>query len=114
VIEYTTCEKAKRDHNWYRWYWSRKNSRYQRECSTMGCDTFQYLKGELVASEPIVLTTPGQEHVHDWGHWGPVEEFQVKENRFYDRRCRTCSAVEETGWVRELGEAVFFPWQEAR
>lgn len=80
----------------------------------MGCEAFQYLKGTMVASEPIVMTDQGKEHVHDWNPWGPVEEFHVKENRFYDRRCRQCDAIEETGGLREIGETIFFPWQEAR
>lgn len=80
----------------------------------MGCDAFQYLEGTMVAATPIVATNPGKEHVHDWTAWGPVEEFQVKENRFYDRRCRNCKAIEETEDLKVIGEMVYFPWKEAR
>jgi hypothetical protein len=113
-VVYTGCEEAGREHNWYRWYWSGKNSRYERECSTMGCEAFQFLKGSRLAAGRIVLVEEGEEHVHDWKPWGPVEEFHVKENRFYDRWCRTCSAREETEELRQIGTTVFFPWQEAR
>jgi len=80
----------------------------------MGCEGFQYLAGTVVAAEPIVETSPGKEHVHEWSPWGPVEEFQVKDNRFYDRRCRNCAAVEETGDLKVIGETIYFPWKEAR
>lgn len=114
-IVYTGCEQAGgREHSWYQWYWSTKRGRYEHECSTMGCEAFQYLKGTVIAASPIVLTKEGKEHVHVWGPWGPVEEFHVKENRFYDRRCKECEAEEETEDLREIGEMIFFPWQETR
>jgi len=107
-ILYTRCEDAGREHNWYRWSWFHERGRYERECSTMGCDAFEYLEGSLIASEPVVLTREGKEHVHGWGPWGPVEEFWVKDNRFYSRDCGTCEAREETGWVKELGKTIVF------
>lgn len=109
---YTDCDSAKRAHNWYRWQWSSERSRYERECSTMGCNLWQYLKGVMLAPEPIVLVRPGQEHVHSWRPWYPVEEFHVEDNRCFGRNCLLCDAREETACVKEVGETVFFPWQE--
>ena len=80
----------------------------------MGCSSYEYLEGTVVAVNPIVLRYEGQEHVHQWGHWGPVEEHQVLDNRFYDRRCANCGAIEETEGLREVGKTVFFDWKEAR
>lgn len=111
-MNHPECVNGAREHSWYRWDWSRKNARYERECSLMGCTAFQYLEGTMVATSSIVTRWEGKEHVHEWSPWGPVEEFHVKDNRFYDRRCRNCKGVEETEDLREIGKTVYFQRQD--
>lgn len=113
-MSYTDCDTAKREHEWYRWQWSSKRSRYERECSTMGCNAWEYLKGSVVASGPIVSVASGQEHVHEWKPWYPIEEFWVVDNRCFGRDCKECTAQEQTGGLTAIGETVPFPWQETR
>lgn len=95
-------------HSWYLTHWSSKRLRYERECSLMGCQAWQYLEGTMVAKERVLPSEEGMDHVHEWKPWNGTDKDTVSDNLRYFRGCRTCKAVEGTSDLREIGNWVYF------
>jgi len=100
-------------HSWYLTHWSVTRNRYERECSLMGCEAWQYIEGTAIAAERITATVEDKEHVHEWKPWNGVYEDTISDDLRYFRNCKNCKAEEKTTDLKAIGKWTYFPAEVA-